>query len=502
MSTLGHAYTVIYRPRGDPYLASWSRGLETFCDGSADGDGLLRTWHDRIDGRDRRRYLQTQELRRRGQSTRIEYRVRSAAGQVRWVSDTVERRGATGDEVVLDGLVVDITEARDTERALRETLGELERARADAEHRARTDGLTGLPNRGHLLDALARELARAERDASRVALLLLDLDHFKRINDAFGHPTGDEVLVGIGRCLQSVIRPYDVVARWGGEEFAILLPAVGGVGELRTVGERICRAIRAAPLTTAAGEVSVTASVGAALAIPGTTADDLLRVADDAMYAAKARGRDRVCIATAGDAERGAGPAEDALARALSLAAGVRERNPDLHVDQVADLAFRMAAELELTPVLRHRCRIVGLLHDVGNLALPDELLAADGRWSEVELEVMRRHTQIGAELVRHVAGLEEAASGVLHHHEAWDGSGYPAGLAGDAIPIEARVVAVADAYSAMTSTRRYRMARDPEGAIAELRRGAGRRHDPDAVEALARVIDAVGRERDASLDG
>ena len=260
---------------------------------------------------------------------------------------------------------------------------------------------------------------------------------------------------------------------------------------------RICEGLRQSvgqlPITVGARRMDVTVSVGAVLADPAASHELIVDQADRALYAAKRLGRDRARLFSELTAHDLAAEEPEAirLAQALSLSAGVREGVPEQHAEAVAEFAGAIAGALGLPDDVVLRCRLGGWLHDIGKVAIPDRILAKPGELDEHEWRIMRTHAEIGEQLVRRVDGVSSAALAVRHHHERVDGSGYPDGLAGDAIPIEARVVAVADAYSAITADRPYRSARSSSDALAELRAGAGKHHDARAVEALARALAA-----------
>ena len=367
-------------------------------------------------------------------------------------------------------------------------------ARAEIERRSRTDSLTDLFNRRHLVDALTAELERALREPRRPGLLLVDLDHFKVVNDSYGHPAGDAVLKDVARRLKRAVRRYDVVARWGGEEFCILLAGVTSERALRRTAQAVCRAIGETPIEVADDRlVRVTASVGAVLAREGMwSVEALVDSADRALYSAKRQGRNRAVLAselTVEDLAVDREPESIRMAEALVLSASAREGMPEEHVREVSELASSIAAELGLAEEAIMRCRLAGWLHDLGKMALPDSVLGNPGELSEEEWVLMREHSEIGERIARRIPGLAQAAPAIRHHHERWDGDGYPDGLAGEEIPIEARIVAVADAYSAMTHDRVHKRAMPSDAALAELRRGAGSRHDQACVEALDAVL-------------
>jgi diguanylate cyclase (GGDEF)-like protein len=365
----------------------------------------------------------------------------------------------------------------------------------EAEERSRTDVLTGLLNRRGCLEALHAEIHRASRGGGTPGLLMIDADNFKRVNDTYGHQAGDDVLVEIGRRLHAAVRPYDTVARWGGEEFCVVIPELSSDEVLRGVAESLRSAISTAPLTTSASTLlPVTVSIGGVRASEALwTAEAIVDAADRALYAAKRRGRD--CVRLFADMTVEDFVAEEPeslrLAQALALSAAVREGMPELHAQQVAEIAEAIAIELGLDQQTTMRCRLAGWLHDIGKVAIPDRILAKPGPLDDQEWAIMRTHAAVGEQIVRQVAGIAEAGPGVRGHHERWDGTGYPDQLEGSAIPIEARVVAAADAYAAMTGDRVYRRAWSLEETIAELRRSAGSHLDPDVVAALISALAA-----------
>jgi diguanylate cyclase (GGDEF)-like protein len=331
---------------------------------------------------------------------------------------------------------------------------------------------------------------------------MVDIDHFKRINDSFGHQAGDEVLVEVASRISMVLRSYDSIARYGGEEFVVLVPAVPDERVLRRIGEQLRRAVATRAIIAAGHEIAVTVSVGAARAderLHG--ADVLIDAADQALYGAKRRGRNRVCLAAemTRDDLAAEQPEVVRLAQAMALAVSVRPSaradTEEPHAEQVADLAARIASHLGLPSSSVLLCRIGGWLHDLGKGAIPDELLAKRGPLAPDEIALMRTHPIVGEQLVRQIGGLADAAPILRHHHERYDGRGYPDGLRGEAIPIEARIVGAAEAYSAMTTGHAYRRPREQCDALAELVGEAGAQFDPAVIGALQAVL-AADHER------
>ncbi|MBM3678111.1 MAG: diguanylate cyclase [Actinobacteria bacterium] len=368
-----------------------------------------------------------------------------------------------------------------------------ERARAEAEQQSLIDALTGLHNRRHAEEAIAAEITRAGRNRSTPGVLILDIDHFKQVNDVYGHHAGDVVIREVGRRIRCCVRQYDTVARWGGEEFAVVLPGATGESEVRVVAERIRKMAAFAPVQLGEGRrLNVTVSVGGVVVRDHrSSVEAIVDLADRALYAAKRRGRNRAVLFT--DIAPGETvedePESVRLAQALALAVSVREASPERHCEEVAELAARIAMHLGLSDSLVMRCRLGGWIHDIGKLAIPDRVIAKQSALDDEEREILHSHVTLGAEIVRGIPAIRDAASAVLYHHERWDGSGYPEGLANQSIPLEARVVACADAFSAITAGRPYQPPLSREEAIGQLRRSAGRSLDPAVVEALAAVL-------------
>jgi diguanylate cyclase (GGDEF)-like protein len=442
----------------------------------------------------------------RGQDSEVTYRLIGADGITRWVHDRAVCRPRPDGTFEVSGIVSDVTERRRLEdelqrsvREMQEAHRELDRARLEAEVRAATDELTGTFNRRYFTEIATETLAA---DSDPCGFLLLDADHFKQVNDAYGHAVGDAVLIGLAHRLGSELAPGDCLARWGGEEFAILLPGVGSEEELARRAEGFRRAVAGERIAHEDAELDLTISVGGALAPDhGATLDALLERADSCLYDAKHRGRNCVSLQP-GDA-RSASWIDDPshaveLARALAHASGLREGTPHEHAEEVARLAVLTAERMALPARVAQRCELAGWLHDVGKLAIPEAILNKPGPLDDAEWAVMKTHAGIGAEIVGRVPALRHVAPAVRHHHERYAGNGYPDGLAGQSIPIEARIIAATDAYAAMTADRPYSAARPAQEAAAELRRSAGSHLDPAVVAALLEVLGLGGH---AELD-
>jgi diguanylate cyclase (GGDEF)-like protein/putative nucleotidyltransferase with HDIG domain len=355
---------------------------------------------------------------------------------------------------------------------------------------ALTDPLTNLGNHRSFHERLQRELTRAEGRGVPFTLCLIDIDDFKRVNDLFGHPVGDSVLARVGARL----RQNGEAFRLGGDEFALLLPARSG-NEALSVAETVLARIASLELDEVG---SVTASAGvASFPLQAFDRDELIRLADSALYWAKEHGKNRVHlyrpdVLELAELRRLAhGPDRAARFRAaasLAKAVDARDTYTGSHSTRVAELAAWIAARLGLDVEHVELTRLAGSLHDLGKLAIPEEILRNPGPLTPPERLVLERHSQIGFRMLESLE-VDPVAHWVLHHHERWDGAGYPSGLAGADIPLGARIIFVADAYDAMTSDRAYRGRLTPQEAVVELKRCAGTQFDPEVVRVFAREL-------------
>jgi diguanylate cyclase (GGDEF)-like protein/putative nucleotidyltransferase with HDIG domain len=362
-----------------------------------------------------------------------------------------------------------------------ESARQLELMRHLAEH----DPLTGLRNRRGLQEHIDAEIART----GTVAVMVCDLDNFKRVNDTLGYVEGDEALRRFAGVLAAA---GGHAARLGGEEFAVVLSGCDEEAAL-TAGERVRSAVAAA---FADFPWPVTTSVGIAVSGPGADdASQLLRAATRAVFGAKRLGRDR-CVAYHAEALESllgtldeTGAAEQ-LAAAMLLAEtlDMRDVGTARHSQTVGRYAEEIARTFGLPEPHVERIRAAGVLHDIGKLGVADAVLKKPGKLTDEEWVEMRRHPELGARILDH-ANLRDISAWVLAHHERIDGRGYPHGLAGDVIPLEARILAVADAYEAMTADRAYRAALSHDAAQEELRDGSGTQFDPEVVEAFLAVL-------------
>ena len=355
---------------------------------------------------------------------------------------------------------------------------------------ALTDPLSGLGNHRSFQERLKHELLRAESGDEPFTLCMIDVDDFKRINDLYGHPVGDRVLASVGRRL----RQNGEAFRLGGDEFALLLPGVTADQALSTASSVLAR-IGSLELAEVG---SVTASAGVAgFPHQAIDRDELIRLADSALYWAKEHGKNRVHVYRPDVVELAElrrlahGPDRAARFRAaasLAKAVDARDTYTGSHSTRVAELSAWITHRLGLDREQIELTRLAASLHDLGKLAIPEEILQKPGPLSDPERLVLQRHPEIGHRMLESL-GVDPVAEWVLHHHERWDGTGYPDRLRGEEIPLGARIIFVADAYDAMTSDRAYRGRLTPREAIEELERCSGTQFDPEIVAAFAREL-------------
>jgi two-component system cell cycle response regulator len=363
---------------------------------------------------------------------------------------------------------------------------------------ARTDPLTGLLNRQALEELFEVELERSRRNGRPLSIVVGDLDGFRALNDRLGHQAGDTALRSLAGELGRWKRRIDMAARIGGEEFALLLPETDERAAF-LVAERLRRATHR---TFADGPLPLTISFGiATFPDHGGDADTLMRAADHAVYAAKDLGRDRSVIysdelarrmiETAGADELDFGELRLAAVINLAEALDVRDTGSGDHARAVGGYAQLMAEELGFDAARVERVRLAGVLHDIGKAGMTNGLTVKPVALDDEEWSEMRTHPEIAARMLERPE-FDDLREWILHHHERVDGTGYPAGLRGAAIPLEARILAVADAYEAMTADRVYRRSLGELAARVELVAGAGSQFDGDVVEALLSALDRV----------
>jgi diguanylate cyclase (GGDEF)-like protein/putative nucleotidyltransferase with HDIG domain len=418
----------------------------------------------------------------------------------------------------------------DIARRILDTQAELVRQNERLEALATTDDLTGLNNRRRFFEALESQYALASRQRSPLSLVMLDVDHFKSYNDTFGHPAGDEVLIGVAAELRASCRAHDTAARYGGEEFIVLLSASGPVVS-RGLAERLREALERRDWP----HRPITASFGVATMTTRTRRlEELVEQADQALYHSKHIGRNRVTHATdlAGRPKVRSGPVvgigrvpdpacflsgldpqavrgtpdepdpslvvrdegelsveHEAVVEGFSRAINLRDNETFGHSRRVTSLTLKVARLMGFGEDELPHIRRGALLHDIGKMGVPDRILLKPGPLSDEEWVEMRKHPSYALEILEPIAFLRPALEIPYAHHERWDGTGYPRGLKGELIPKAARVFAAVDVFDALTHDRPYRAAWSQERALIYIDGLGGTQLDPEMVAALRSAL-------------
>jgi diguanylate cyclase (GGDEF)-like protein len=352
---------------------------------------------------------------------------------------------------------------------------------------ALTDSLSGLGNHRAFEEDLQRDLDHAAETGAELSLALLDLDGLKQTNDAHGHQAGDECIRSVATALHEA-GPGTSAYRIGGDEFALIVHDRRAVDTLYLVQHLQTH------MTASSETLPVSASSGVAESCPTLGRDGLIRRADLALIQAK-RSHRRCLLYNEALEPMLSTPDQaaeqrhtDALATALARAVDAKDAYTHSHCETVSELCGLIAQELGMGARQIGRLRLAGLLHDVGKIGITDTILQKPGLLTDDEFTIMKTHTRLGHAIVT-AAECPTEAEWILHHHERMDGAGYPDGLAGDQIPLESRIILVADAFEAITADRPYRMHRSADAAMVELERNAGTQFDRDCVAALGRVV-------------
>ncbi len=407
---------------------------------------------------------------------------------------------------------------RGLERRLTTALNTISLALTDTHRDATVDRLTGVANRPSLLAALFNEVERANRYERPLSVAFVDIDHFKAVNDTYGHRAGDEVLRGVAQILRDNLRATDMVGRYGGEEFMLILTETtvedGAqlTEKLRMLVERRRFAVEGNPELTVTISIGLAGGVGRSLRV-----DPLVHDADAAMYSAKSLGRNQTYIFAEPDDDARVPRAPisaDGRARAVEVGRIAREAATAALTNAIAPLphyrgqpsaliasiVVGLGRQLDLPQAEIDRLRIAALLHDVGKVAVPKEILDKPAPLNSAEWRAVVQHPRIGQVILEQAAALKDSVPIILHHHERFAGHGYPYGLRGSEIPLGARIVAVADAYDAMVNDRPYKRAMSHDQAIAELRRHAGTQFDPDIVRLFCDLYGSQAPQPDESV--
>ena len=377
------------------------------------------------------------------------------------------------------------TQRRVQKERKRSTEAFLER-QAKLQYIASRDDLTQLQNRRIFYERLQEELESAERARKQLSIVMIDVDDLKAINDEFGHQVGDVILRQFGRTLNRTAGPDAVTARLGGDEFAVIMPNASR-READQLAWKIWDQLNEAPLWEN-GHASI--YLGVSIGVGGypwggTELEEVIHWADAKLYANKLerKGFDR--------GRRGAGDnrLSSAVVEVLSTALDIRDKMTHRHARRVAHMAAGVAKEMGLSQQQVLEIEYAAALHDIGKIGVADSILRKASPLDADEWKDMRRHSELGYEILKGIDFLRDAAEIVWAHHERFDGLGYPRGLAGEEIPLGARVFGVVDAYDAMTSRRPYRQAMSRDQACVEVLRNSGTQFDSAVVDAFLAMV-------------
>jgi diguanylate cyclase (GGDEF)-like protein len=357
---------------------------------------------------------------------------------------------------------------------------------------AERDPLTGLYNHRGIHRRLAGEALRALQSDSELSLIMMDLDDFKVLNDTYGHVAGDSVLRQVSDAIKAVLRHADLAGRVGGDELLLVLPNTSSEGAMQ-LSERLRVALAARPYQTSGGQsIPVYLSLGVAtMPEDAKSVAQLMEMADSNLYASKQRGGNTTTGSTTQREESPEDHGVLGIAGRLLDAVGVRDHYTRRHSEHVVRNALALGEALGLPEESLQTLQTAAMLHDVGKIGVSQELLRRPGSLSEAEEDQVRGHVLLGAHLIMDIPRLAEVAEAVAAHHERYDGTGYPERITGDETPLLGRILAVADAYSAMTLDRPYRKSMSREQAREELLKAAGTQLDPGLVQAFIGMLDA-----------
>ncbi len=368
-----------------------------------------------------------------------------------------------------------------------------------------TDELTGIFNRYHFFATLELEINRIHRYGGTLSTLIMDLNGFKAYNDNYGHINGDRVLQEFARTLKSVLRKSDMAFRYGGDEFVVLLPSTTAIEVRNTINRLVLQWQQTVAREFIVAQVPLTFCTGIAQCPnDGETPDSLMFLADSALFLAKKTGGFAIAqvseINTLSTDDSGIARTDQVYA----LASTVEAKDPYTygHSRRVSLLAEALGKSCGLCQEDILHLQSASLLHDIGKLGIPDKVLSKPGKLTDSEWVLVRKHCIEGARIVGHVRDLKALVPLILHHHEWFDGSGYPDGIKGEMIPVGARILCIADAYDTMTTDRPYRNRLSHDQAVDELWRNAGIQFDQNLVEVFCEVVDDVVRQKIFDISG
>jgi diguanylate cyclase (GGDEF)-like protein/PAS domain S-box-containing protein len=446
-----------------------------------------------------------------------EYVITAKTGEKRVWDFSAAPLGAlpNGKRIVMS-MAMDITERKGAENQIKELNRELLKTNNMLKQLALKDSHTGLYGHRYLAEAILKEFSRAKREATPLSVIMLDIDYFKSINDVYGHQFGDIVLKQFAAHLKKAVRIYDIVIRYGGEEFIIISPGSDRAGAL-VLARRILNTVSLARFGDKEHSVKMKMSAGA-VSYPedrAVKAMDLVNFVDKILNKAKEEGGNRVCSSVDMKRPKASVTMEEeeditdvkllkekiekltkrgnqSLIEAIFAFAKtieVKDNYTGEHVEKAVHYATEIAKELNLSKNEIELIKKAAALHDLGKVGISDKILRKKSKLTEKEFEEIKRHSQIGVDILRPVHFMHDIIPLILHHHERWDGKGYPDKLRGDEIPIGARIISVSDAYDALTSNRPYRKAYRKNKAIEIIKRASGTMYDPRIINAFFKVL-------------
>ncbi len=489
-------------------------------------NGVSEKWLSKIHTLDLNRFRKklTEHIIGNTDVVECDYRIKNGNGGWTWISIKGEcLRDRFGKAVRITGLQTDITERKKAEKQLKKSFDELRFALAsekilmdelDKKNKelielSITDGLTGLYNHRFLQERFDFEYKRIKRYGGIISCMMIDIDHFKMINDTYGHQFGDQVLCRLSRILKENSREVDICGRYGGEEFMVVTNL--NAEDTLKFASKLHAAIEHYEFDCGGKKIHATVSIGIAECQTDIQSkQELIERADSALYKAKKDGRNLIRVWKAIEYQNelmldmhGFESMKNKFqelsnqmrvtyiesTNALVKAVDAKDPFAKEHSHNVSQYSIEIAREMHLSEQDVEVIGYAGLLHDVGKISVNEEILTKKDALTQKEFEILKQHPEVGVNILREMKFLEKEIPIILHHHEHYDGTGYPYGLKGREIPAGARIVAVADAIDAMTSGRTYRKRLSWRDAIIEIKKGSGTQFAPDVVIAAVKVF-------------